>query len=305
MLANEFRPKTLKELVGQSKIKSIVAKLLKKPPHAWLFAGPPGTGKTTLARIVANSIGGKIIEINAAQSKEYDQVKSLLESIKYKPPGVKKLVVILDEAHELNASARNALLKPVEEPPSWLYWIFCTTEPQLLATPLRSRCIELTLQLLSATELVQVLKRIVRVKRIPHVQESLNHIAEAAGGVARRAITLLESLQELLGEPDEVKAYLENYTPTTQALSILQDHFTRTEGAVPFLKHRPVTDWKALEQELKSQLVDYFVDPTNKRWEKVQYSTRAFYLLHYLVSLPEQDSRAKIIYALTASLSVR
>ena len=145
-LYRKYRPSSLEELVGQSDAVQLISEQIKNSnlSHAYLFSGPRGVGKTSLARIIATTIGCDpvfdITEIDAASHNKVDDVRELNDSVNFiaSSPG-KKRVFILDEVHMLSNAASNAFLKTLEEPPEHVIFILATTEPERVIETIRSR----------------------------------------------------------------------------------------------------------------------------------------------------------------------
>lgn len=144
-LYRKYRPATFSDVVGQNHAVELLTQAIsqKKVSHAYLFCGGRGTGKTTLARIVARDIGCNqedIIEIDAASNRGIDEIRELREAVRSSPFSSPYKVYIIDEAHMLTKEAANALLKTLEEPPSHVIFILATTDPEKLPTTIVSRC---------------------------------------------------------------------------------------------------------------------------------------------------------------------
>ena len=162
-LALEYRPRVLKEVVGNENAVSVIRGMLKsrKIPNGIMLSGPLGCGKTTLARVIYNhlkcekfSACGKcagclseddsdLIEINAGDKRGIDEARSLIDQLKFKPRVAARRVFLIDEIQEATPQALAALLKPTEEPPAHVLFIFCTTDPQKIKPTLRSRFLQL------------------------------------------------------------------------------------------------------------------------------------------------------------------
>lgn len=216
----KYRPKNLDELdlgdVGEN-LKKIV--LSKNIPHAFLFAGPKGTGKTSAARILSKIINcenlGKgaepcdkcdqcvsitkgsnmdVVEMDAASHRGIDDVRILRDAVKLSPTGTGKKIYIIDEAHMLTTEASNALLKTLEEPPEHVVFILATTNPEKLISTIRSRVTYIPFRKATDAEIVRSLKRVVAGEGWKVDDDSLNIIAQIADGAFRDAIKTLEQL---------------------------------------------------------------------------------------------------------------
>src|SRR3990170_6257181 len=225
MLYRTYRPQKFSELVGLETVKQTLQNQVKedKVAHAYLFAGPRGTGKTTTARILAKAINcqasetrrqrsgepcGKcsackqieegryldLIEIDAASNRGIDDIRSLREKVRLAPSTGKYKVYIVDEAHMLTADASNALLKTLEEPPAHVVFVLATTEPYKLLETIRSRCERFTFERAPVALSVEKLKEIVKKEKAKIGEDELEQIAKAAGGGFRDAETLLEQV---------------------------------------------------------------------------------------------------------------
>lgn len=215
----KYRPKNLDELdlvaVSES-LKKIVSS--GNIPHALLFSGPKGTGKTSAARIlakivncehlkgsdpcnkcdmcvsIANGSNLDVIELDAASHRGIDDVRTLRDAVKLAPSRAKKKVYIIDEAHMLTTEASNALLKTLEEPPSHVIFILATTNPEKLIDTIRSRTTNVLFKKATTLELVRSLKRVVTGEKIKIKDETLEKIASQADGSFRDAIKILEQV---------------------------------------------------------------------------------------------------------------
>lgn len=146
---NRFRPTTFDQVVGHdAAVRSLKTALEKKTTRMFMFSGDPGLGKTTLARIVAEAAGcaENMVEVNAATKTGIDAMREVTDNLRFKPLGGKAVAVIVDEAHALSKPASQSLLKDLEEPPEWVYWFLCTSEPTRLPKALRTRCLHIELK---------------------------------------------------------------------------------------------------------------------------------------------------------------
>lgn len=196
--AVKYRPDGWNSLIGQPHIRKILENQIATDniKHAYLFCGGAGTGKTTSARIVANLINegkGRPIELDCASRNGVDDVRDIIEECKHKPFDRKYKIFIMDECHMLSTGANNALLKILEEPPEWVIFIFCTTDPQKVIGTIHSRVQKLVFKKVSVQDLVTNLKRILEGENITtYTDEALEYVARLAKGGVRDSVTTLE-----------------------------------------------------------------------------------------------------------------
>jgi DNA polymerase-3 subunit gamma/tau len=220
VLARKWRPRTFDEVTGQAHVTTPLRNAVRsgRIPHALLFTGPRGTGKTTLARIFAcclnNSKGPSdsfdpedpdciaiqsghstdVQEIDAASRTGVDDVRDIIESIRYAPSPGKHRVYVVDEVHMLSTPAFNALLKTLEEPPPRSLFIFCTTNPEKIPFTVLSRCQRYDLRRIATSEVAANLRRIAKAEGIEISDASLAAVARAGEGSLRDSQTLLDQL---------------------------------------------------------------------------------------------------------------
>jgi len=216
----KYRSQTVDELdltEVREKLKSVISS--QNFPHAFLFSGPRGTGKTSAARILSKALncespkkGGEpcnkcgickaitkgesldIVEIDAASHRGIDDIRGLREGVKLAPASSRRKVYIIDEAHMLTTEASNALLKTLEEPPSHVVFILATTNPEKLIDTIRSRTTNINFAKASVDEILRSLTRIVDSEGIKIKKESLEAIAEFSDGSFRDAVKTLEEV---------------------------------------------------------------------------------------------------------------
>lgn len=199
-LHTKYRPSDWREVVGQdSVIESVLGAIEEKRSRAYLFTGPSGTGKTTIARLIAKEVGAKgsnLLEIDAATHTGVDSMRDVQDLLRFSPLGGGSKVVIVDEAHQLSKSAWNSLLKSIEEPPPGVYWCFCTTEPMKVPVTIKTRCLVYDLKPVKINDLAELLERVAGDEGMDVVQEVLYLCAEKADGSPRKAITLMSSVAD-------------------------------------------------------------------------------------------------------------
>lgn len=218
-LYREFRPKTFDQIVGQGHITRTLQNQIKsgQTTHAYLFTGARGTGKTSCAKIFSkalnclnpqngspcgecevckalNEVNTDVLEIDAASNNRVDEIRDLRERVKYPPVVGKKKVYIIDEVHMLTESAFNALLKTLEEPPSYVVFILATTEVHKIPATILSRCTRFDFRLLSVEELVGQLKTIFDARKVKYDEESLFVIAKQGEGSSRDTLSIADSV---------------------------------------------------------------------------------------------------------------
>ncbi|MGD0523230.1 MAG: DNA polymerase III subunit gamma/tau, partial [Candidatus Microgenomates bacterium] len=214
----KYRPQKISDL-DLPEVKELLGKIVKSGqiPHAFLFAGPKGTGKTSAARIIAKIVNCEnpskngepcnrckqclsitkgnnidVVEMDAASHRGIDDIRLIKEAVNLAPAKAKKKIYIIDEAHMLTTEASNALLKTLEEPPDHCIFILATTNPEKLIGTIRSRTMNITFRKASDEEIMQSLKRIVKDEKIKIDSKQLSTIVKSSGGSFRDGVKLLE-----------------------------------------------------------------------------------------------------------------
>ena len=193
-LYRKYRPSNFDEIIGNENAIKSLKKELKNGSHVFLFTGPAGCGKTTLARIVAKEVGAgdlSIREINSAENRGIDTAREILQQMNFMPTDGNASVWILDEMHMITSAGQNALLKALEEVPESVYFLLCTTDPQKLIAPLKTRCSVVNVKPLNDEEMKILLKRVVKSEERKMGSEVYEKIIELANGGSRKALKLL------------------------------------------------------------------------------------------------------------------
>lgn len=192
----KYRPESLDEVIGQDSVVKSLGKLFKSGlPHAFLFTGGSGTGKTTLARIIAKGAGcgdGGVMEIDAATHTGIDAWREIAKGLQYATFGKNSTkFVIVDECHQLSKSSWNSLLKIIEEPSPHLFFALCTTEPGKVPKTIKTRCHKYDLKDVRPDDLSDLLEYVAEEEDIELPKGSLALIAREAGGSPREALVYL------------------------------------------------------------------------------------------------------------------
>ncbi len=207
VLYRKYRPKKLDEIIGQEHITKTLETALKSGnlAHAYLFTGPRGVGKTSIARILAFEANGvlyddtnlplDIIEIDAASNRRIDEIRDLRDKINLVPTQLKYKIYIIDEVHMLTREAFNALLKTLEEPPSHIIFILATTEAYKLPETIVSRTQRFNFKPVEVDKVVSHLQSIAKKENIKVSTDALTLIAEHGEGSFRDSISLLDQLK--------------------------------------------------------------------------------------------------------------
>lgn len=232
-LYRSYRPQDFKSVAGQRHVVTTLQNAIKlnKVAHAYLFSGPRGTGKTSMAKIMAKALNcvhgpttepcneceickgitkgtiSDIVEIDAASNNGVDEIRDLRDKVKYLPSECRYKVYIIDEVHMLSQGAFNALLKTLEEPPSNVIFILATTEPHKIPATILSRCQRFDFQSLDKADIVERLQYVLNAENIKATPEAVDLIAESSEGGMRDALSLLDqsisySTDDVISEDD-------------------------------------------------------------------------------------------------------
>ena len=284
-LYRKWRSKTFDEVIGQQHVTHTLVNALKleRISHAYLFAGPRGTGKTTTARLLAKAVNCRaddpaarpcnqcdictavnegrlldLIEIDAASNTGVDDIRDLREKVNFRPSQARIKFYIIDEVHMLSNSAFNALLKTLEEPPSHVIFVLATTEPEKIPATITSRCQRFEFKRIKLADIVSRLAYIVEQEGLQAEPAALEYIARQAGGAMRDAISLLDQLTA--------------YGSETITLDLVQSVLGAvTSQAVIALVDALIERNTASGLDLINQMIDDGVDPRQLAREVVEY----------------------------------
>lgn len=211
----KYRPRALDDVLGQDDVVRSLQSVIhgKNPGHAYLFTGPAGTGKTTLARILASEFKcdpNNILEVDAASNNGIDSMREVTSALRYHGFGEQpNKAIILDEAHGISKQAWMSLYKTVEEPPPHVYIFFCTTEAGKVPEPILTRCHSYTLKPLRYDDIMDLLDFVCGKERMRGVPDAvLSLVARACGGSARQALVMLSMVRDCQSA-DEAASLLE------------------------------------------------------------------------------------------------
>ncbi|HIW12768.1 MAG TPA: DNA polymerase III subunit gamma/tau [Candidatus Salinicoccus stercoripullorum] len=283
-LYRAFRPQTFQDVVGQKHVTKTLrnAIIRDKESHAYLFNGPRGTGKTSIAKIFAKALNCRfgpegepcnecdicmsitdgsandVIEIDAASNNGVDEIRNIREKVRYAPSETRYKVYIIDEVHMLTTGAFNALLKTLEEPPGHAIFILATTEPHKIPATIISRCQRFDFKAIEISEITGRLKYVADAESLEYEDEAINYIARTSEGGMRDALSIM----------DQVIAY-------SNDLITLDDAVMITGG----IKSEELNDWLKLIEQKDSReafityhrFIDEGKDPTRLIHELVYY----------------------------------
>ena len=272
-LYRRYRPRSLDEVVGQPQITDILSHSIKngKISHAYLFVGPRGTGKTSVARILAHEINGfnyeleddylDIIEIDAASNTGVDNIRDLKERAIIAPTKGKYKVYIIDEVHMLSKSAFNALLKTLEEPPEHVIFIMATTDAHKVPVTITSRSQVFTFKLADPSTMFDHLKKICKKEKIDIDDEALKIVVKRGGGSFRDSLSLLDQVSTL--SDGKITAELLNQSlglPQDELIEKLLSAYANADDSTINQTLRELLDSGIKAETIATELIDRILE---------------------------------------------
>ncbi len=287
VLARRYRPQRFDEVVGQQAIAQALQGAIRagRVGHAYLFAGPRGVGKTTMARIFARALNcatgpttepcGRcdscraiatgedidVLEIDGASNRGIDEVRELRQNAYYRPSRSRYKIYIIDEVHMLTREAFNALLKILEEPPAHVKFIFATTDPQKIPPTILSRCQRYDFSGIPPDQMRSKLAEILKQEQVTVTDTALELVIRRAAGSMRDALSLLDQLLSFGGKKiDEKLVHSLLGTLPEDRLAKLVDDIARRDGRALLEALDEIEQQGVRPEELISQLLEYFRD---------------------------------------------
>jgi len=217
-LYRKYRPTKFEEVVGNEMAIKTIRQELKHGSHVFLMTGAAGTGKTTLARIMAKYLKAgelSIHEINSANNRGIDTAREIQEQIRFNPSDGESAVWIIDEVHKTTNDWQNAMLKATEDTPSHVYFFLCTTNPEKLIAPLKNRCSLVVMKPLQPEEMEILIARTAKAEGIEISENVINRIILYADGGSRKALKLLGKVLYLDTDKERLRALKDNSNENT------------------------------------------------------------------------------------------
>lgn len=318
-LYRSYRPQDFKSVAGQKHIVTTLQNAIKlnKVAHAYLFCGPRGTGKTSMAKIMAKALNCKngptqepcneceickgitkgiisdIVEIDAASNNGVDEIRDLRDKVKYLPSECRYKVYIIDEVHMLSQGAFNALLKTLEEPPVHVIFILATTEPHKIPATILSRCQRFDFQALDKQDIVQRLNYVLEQENIKSTKEAVDLVASSSEGGMRDALSLLDqaisySTDDVISE-DDVLAVSGNVS-SNLILDMLTNALDSNSQQVLSILNQIISDGKEIPRIINDIII--FLRDTllakigNTNSLKSAYKTEAYQ--YFMTKIPNE-----------------
>ena len=322
-LYRAYRPQAFKEVSGQEHIVRTIQNAIinNKVAHAYLFSGPRGTGKTTIAKIMAKAINcpnckdgepcneceickgitkgmiSDVVEIDAASNNGVDEIRDIRDKVKYLPSEGKYKVYIIDEVHMLSTGAFNALLKTLEEPPVHAIFILATTEPHKIPATILSRCQRFDFRGVGVKEIINRINYITTEEKIKITPEAIELIAECCEGGMRDALSLLDEAISFAGdEVSEADVYQVSGAVNLDNILDLSANLLEKDSGKVLCSLEKIIDLGKEIPKICNDLISFYRDmliyKNNPKVEKALYNNAEF------IKLAKKTSNQKIYFYL-------
>lgn len=305
-LYRRHRPTLFKEVVGQEDAVAVLNKMIKseRVPHAILFAGPSGTGKTTLARIMKQKMNcgdPDFVEMNAADCRGIDDIRGIIQRAGASPISGDVRIWLVDEAHQLTKDAQNGFLKTLEDPPRSAYFFLCSTEPDKLIETIRTRCARIELSTIGDAELTKALVSVLEkegIKLDDDWREVVERCVRFANGSARTALVNLGKALPMTDQRERLGAILE---PETEAkanelaqLLLKGARWEDVKGKIDKIKEKPETLRRIILGYMASVMLG-----------GGKMANRAFLVANEFTDVWFDSERARLVMACYASCNIK
>ena len=269
-ITEKYRPKTLDQVLGQDHIVKSLSKIIIERKHStFLFEGPSGLGKTTLARICADMLGCSgfdLQEFDAASNSGVDDMRALAEQQHSFPMGGARAFII-DECQRLSKNAWDALLKGTESPPPNNYWFFCTTEISKVPRTIRTRSAEYKLKPVSASVITNLLDRVAEEEGLMLAEGALERIAGAVGGSPREALVKLQQADGLSMDELEAMLSVDQGVPGGYDLAkMLSNKDFDLKGVMELLSEMKDESPEAIRQVVRAYFTTFVLRSPSNKW---------------------------------------